>query len=115
MSTEREQRRLFRRAMRTGQAPAGLDGDRWLPVVRRRATLLRLGRPAQAALWSVVLAMLVLVVVLGLLGPVPVLVWFGTVMLALSVTFALLLDRVWVRATRSVEALLSVLERAERR
>lgn len=115
MTGEREQRRLFRRAMRTGHVPVGLDGQRWLPVVRQRETLLRRGRPVQAALWGVVVAMLVLVVVLGLLGPVPVLVWTGSVLLALSVVFALLLDRVWVRARRSVGALLADLEGADQR
>ncbi len=114
MTIEREQRRLFRRAMRTGHAPVGLDRERWLPAVGQRETLLRRGRPVQAALWAVVVTMLVLVVALGLLGPVPVLVWTGSVLLALSVVFALLLDRVWVRAARSVADLLTELERAGR-
>jgi fatty acid desaturase len=114
MTSEREQRRLFRRAVRSGRVPAGFDRERWLPEVRRRETLLRRGRPVQAAMWGLVIAMLVLVIVLGLLVPLPVLAWTGTTLLALSVVMALLLDRVWVRAAHSVRGLLAELEGSDR-
>lgn len=109
MTGEREQRRLFRRALRTGRAPAGLDGERWLPLVRRREAMLRAGRPFLLGAWVVVAALLLLVAVVGL-RTAPFLVWFAALLALLTAPVAYLLDRLWVRATRDVGALRRDLE-----
>ncbi|MEH3069056.1 MAG: hypothetical protein PGN15_13825 [Aeromicrobium erythreum] len=109
MTGEREQRRLVRRALRTGQAPAGLDRQRWLPVVRRREALLRAGRPYVLGAWVVVAALLLLVALVGLVTA-PFLVWFAALLALVTAPVAYLTDRLWVRATRDVGALRRDLE-----
>ncbi|WP_286690158.1 MULTISPECIES: hypothetical protein [unclassified Aeromicrobium] len=114
MSETRDQARLFRRAMRTGQAPAGLDRQRWLPVVRRRATLLRTGRPFVVGAWVTIGVLLLAVAAVGVVTT-PFLVWFAVLLALVTAPVAYLTDRLWVRARGSIGALLADLEGADQR
>lgn len=62
--------------------------------------------------WAVVAVLLLLVASVGLVTA-PFLVWFAALLALVTAPVAYLLDRLWVRSTRTLEALRQELESAD--